>query len=127
MSSAQKDRKVRTGAGSVFPDAGRSPRSETFPDRIAQALRRSFGHSPGAVKTVARLTGGNERAVRNWFEGRNAPSAENLVILMRHSDEVLETVMLLASRPAQASVCRLASAKGTLKQMLALVEDLDLA
>jgi hypothetical protein len=53
---------------------------------------------PSALKTVAQLTRSNERAVRNWFQGKNGPSGANLVILMRHSDRVLTTVLELADR-----------------------------
>ena len=49
-------------------------------------------------QTVAKLTSSNERAVRNWFDGKNSPSADNLVILMRHSDQILRTVLELADR-----------------------------
>jgi hypothetical protein len=48
--------------------------------------------------TVAQLTHTNERAVRNWLDGKHGPSGSNLVILMRHSDRVLRTVLELADR-----------------------------
>ena len=44
------------------------------------------------------MTHSNERAVRNWLEGKNGPSGSNLVVLMRHSDRVLRTVLELAYR-----------------------------
>lgn len=61
-------------------------------------MRREFGASTGAVKMVVALTGANTRAVRNWFAAKNGPSGENLIDLMKHSDEVLETVLLMADR-----------------------------
>ena len=36
--------------------------------------------------------------MRNWLKGKNGPSGSNLVILMRHSDRVLRTVLELADR-----------------------------
>jgi hypothetical protein len=47
----------------------------------------------------ARLTHSNERAVRNWFDGKNGPSSDNLVVLMRHSNIVLKAVLEMADRP----------------------------
>lgn len=65
---------------------------------IAAALKEEFGTTPSAVKTIARVTRSNERAVRNWFERNNSPSAETLVILIRNSDLFLRTVLTLADR-----------------------------
>ncbi|MBY0612775.1 MAG: hypothetical protein K2P80_11385 [Beijerinckiaceae bacterium] len=65
---------------------------------IASALRQEFGNLPSSMKVVAHITHANERAVRNWFDGRNGPSGENLIVLMRHSDVVLKVVLSLADR-----------------------------
>ena len=85
MSLSKNDRNVRSESGKSFhePDVAGLVRE------VAAALRDEF----------ARLTQSNERAVRNWFEGKNGPSGANLVILMRHSDRVLRTVLQLADRP----------------------------
>jgi hypothetical protein len=72
--------------------------TEGFVRAIAVALKAEFGATPSALKTVAQLTRSNERAVRNWLEGKNGPSGSNLVILMRHSDRVLRTVLEMADR-----------------------------
>jgi len=66
----------------------------------------------------------NERAVRNWFEARNAPNGENLVILMGRSDEVLEVVLQLAGRQELVTARRLSGARDKLREMLALMDDL---
>ena len=50
------------------------------------------------MKRVARLTAANERTVRNWFEGKNGPSGENLVSLMQHSDAVLDMALVRSGR-----------------------------
>lgn len=93
MSSTQNDRKLRSNNGKNFLPSRTSDGVNRFAEAIAGALRREFGGVPGSVKQVVRITGANERAVRNWFEARNAPSGENLVILMGRSEEVLETVL----------------------------------
>lgn len=95
MSFSEKDRKLQSKTGNSFP----SPQpNEPLAAAIAAALKAEFGNTPSAHKTVAQLTRSNERAVRNWFEGKNSPSGENLVILMRHSDLVLRTMLSLADR-----------------------------
>lgn len=95
MSFSEKDRKLQSGIGKEFQIP---PPTEPLASAIAAALKAEFGDTPAALKTVARMTRSNERAVRNWFEAKNAPSAENLVILMRHSDLILRTVLALADR-----------------------------
>ena len=86
MSFTKKDRKIQSESGKTFP----AITPESLAHVIAAALRAEFGATPSSVKTVARLTHSNERAVRNWFDGKNGPSADNLVILMRHSNIVLK-------------------------------------
>lgn len=89
MSSTQNVRKLRSNHGRTFLPDSAATLPDRFPEAIAGALRREFGAVTGAVKQVVRITGANERAVRNWFEAHNAPSGENLVALMGRSDEVL--------------------------------------
>ena len=95
MSFTKKDRKIQSESGKTFP----AITPESLANVIAAALRAEFGATPSSVKTVARLTHANERAVRNWFDGKNGPSSDNLVVLMRHSTIVLKTVLELADRP----------------------------
>ena len=73
-------------------------RGESFASAIAAALREEFGQTGSAVKTVAGITGANERAVRNWFEAKNGPTGVHLLDLMQHSDRVLEAMLLLSGR-----------------------------
>ncbi|MGE4431501.1 MAG: hypothetical protein AB7E05_12245 [Sphingobium sp.] len=95
MSFTKKDRKIQSESGKTFP----AITPDSLVQMIAAALRAEFGATPSAVKTVARLTHSNERAVRNWFDGKNGPSSDNLVVLMRHSNIVLKAVLELADRP----------------------------
>jgi hypothetical protein len=97
MSFPDNDRKVQTESGKSFPSADESTRPP-FVQAISLALREEFGGGPSAVKTAARLTRANERAVRNWFEAKNGPSGENLIPLLQHSDVVLRAVLDLADR-----------------------------
>lgn len=95
MSLSKIDRNFQSESGKSFHE----PDTERLVHAIAAALKEEFGSAPSTLKTVAQLTHSNERAVRNWFEGKNGPSGANLVILMRHSDLVLRTVLQLADRP----------------------------
>jgi hypothetical protein len=95
---------------------------EAFPQLIAQALHAEWGASSSARKTVGRITNANERAVRNWFEGRNAPSGENLVSLIRHSDAVLETVLVAADRKNLLPQIHLTRLKVRLQDLLDLLD-----
>jgi len=60
--------------------------------------------------------------VRNWFEGKNGPSADNLVILMRHSSHVLKTVLELADRPDLVLAVGLTGLREQLVGMLAAID-----
>ena len=127
MSLTQKDRKLRSESGRNLLrliDSPQNPSEPNFAEAIADALRRDFGGAPGAVKNVVRLTRANERAVRNWFEAKNAPSGENLVILMRRSDEVLEAVLRLADRQDLVAARKLSAARHQLEEMLAMIDDI---
>lgn len=97
--------------------------SAAFAAAIAGALRRDF--PVGGVKTVAGLTLANERAVKNWFDGRNAPSGEFLVMLCRHSDQVLETFLTLSGRPGLVSAKKLVDARLKLREMLAILDEME--
>lgn len=125
MSSTQNDRSFRTENGKTFPTESAPSIEERFADAIAEALRREYGQAPGAVKRVVLLTGANERAVRNWFEARNAPSGENLVTLLANSDEVLETVLRLSGRNELIKARKLTNARAQLEKMLAILDQIE--
>ena len=97
MSLPKKDRNLRSENSNdgAFPD--RQGAAE-FALAVSKALRSDYGGRGPAVKRVARLTGANERAVKNWFEGRNAPTGYHLVLLAGHSDEVLRLILVRAGR-----------------------------
>ena len=99
MSFSRMNRKVRDDVGKEFPIDPGADTAATFALIVADALRRDFGTSPAKVKHIARLTGANVRTVQNWIYARNGPSGSGLVVLMRHSDAVMEAVLSLAGRP----------------------------
>src|SRR5687767_9051357 len=118
MSLTPNDRKNRSLHGKTL-------HSERFADAIARALHREFDATHAAVKTVVALTGANERAVRNWFDGKNGPNGEFLIALCRHSDQVLETFLLLAGRTDHVKARKITRAKDVLQQILALVTEIE--
>ena len=124
MSPTQKDRNLQSDSGRSIPLPDEKGDPPSFPEMIAEALRRQYGGNPAAVKVVVRLTRANERAVKNWFDAKNGPSGENLVSLLRHSDEVLETVLALAGRQDLIIARKLTGAREKLKEMLAMIDDL---
>ena len=117
MSLTKKDRIIRSVSGITIPQGG-------FAYAIAAALRSEYGSTHAAVKTVVALTGANERAVKNWFAAKNAPSGEFLVALCRHSDEVLEAVLLMAGREKQVKAKKIVDAMNRLREVLVLLDEL---
>jgi len=125
MSFTKNDRKIRSINGKEFPSPGSSaPSGGHFADVIAEALHRGFGDARSAVKTVAALTGANERAVRNWFDGKNGPSGEHFVDLVRHSDEVLEALLAMCGRDELIAAHRVIDTRRELKNMIGRLDEL---
>lgn len=121
MSFSEKDRKLQSKTGNSFPIP---IAAESLASAIAAALKEEFGNTPSALKTIARLTRSNERAVRNWFEGKNSPSAENLVILMRNSELILHTVLALADRNDLVVTVKLEGLRRQLMDAVAAIDGL---
>ena len=117
MSLTKNDRKIQSHFGNTFP-------SGSFAEAIAGALHREYDQGQGGVKTVVTLTGANERAVRNWFEAKNGPNGEFLIAVCRHSDQVLDTVLVLAGRTEHVRARKLVEAKDKLREMLQVIDDL---
>ena len=125
MSFTRKDRKLRAQSGKGFPKVPAGPPSaQRFVEALALALRQEYGSSTSTIKTVARLTSTNERTVKNWFDAKNGPTGENLVVLMRHSDIVLQTVLQLAGREDLIVTMTFASTRAKLREMLRMLDQL---
>ena len=125
MSPPKKDRIFQSISGMKVHDQANHAGSGTFALAISQALHRQFGDSHAAIKTIVRLTGANERAARNWFDGKNAPNGEFLVALCSTSDEVMETFLGLAHRSDILSAKRLVDAREKLREIVALIDDIE--
>ncbi|WP_293678302.1 hypothetical protein [uncultured Phenylobacterium sp.] len=124
MSFTENDRKLQPESGRSFPP---SREATPFNESIASALKADFGSARSVVKHVARLTGANDRTVRNWFEGNNGPSGENLVSLMRHSDAVMDVVLLLSRRGRSARGVALLTLRDKLSDAVAAIDAIEAA
>lgn len=85
MSQSKKDRS--------FPIKLRAISDEELAQIVAEALRRDFGESASAVKRIGQLTNANLRAIKNWYEARNAPSSGHLLLLARSSPSILKFIL----------------------------------
>jgi hypothetical protein len=85
MSVAKKDR--------VFPAKSAVISDAVLSQLIAAGLRKDYGDLPSAVKEIGLKTGANLRAIKNWYEGRNAPSSSHLLTLARSSPSILQIVL----------------------------------
>ena len=97
MSFQKKDRNFQSKSGKTL-HAESAYEGLPFAKVIAAALKAEWGSTPSARKELGRVTQANERAVRNWFDGKNGPSGYHLVRLIQHSDAVFEAVLHLADR-----------------------------
>lgn len=127
MSLANNDRIIRSLSGNPIPSEEAlepAPGAGEIAAAISRALRQEFGDSHAAIKLIVRATGANERAARNWFDGKNAPSGEFLIALCRSSDRVLEAVLVLAGRTKILNAKRLVDAKEKLLEMLSVIDEI---
>lgn len=79
--------------------------TDDLASRLAAALRREFGDLACAVQRIARamVPPADPRAVRNWWDGRCAPSSAQLLRLGQLSSEVrIELLAILADRQSRS-------------------------
>ena len=85
MSQSKKDR--------LFPIKLQAISDEELAKIVAAALRHDFGETASAVKRIGQLTNANLRAIKNWYEARNAPSSGHLLLLARSSPSILKFIL----------------------------------
>jgi hypothetical protein len=89
---------------------------------VASALQQELGTTHQAVKTVMRWTGAGERSVKNWLAGISGPSGQYLIELTRHSDAVLDVMLVASGRQRIAVAIKLGDVRNKIAKILA---DLD--
>jgi hypothetical protein len=98
MSFPKKGKSLPRSTASIQGARYQSENLTNFARAMSLALNQAFKGSRSKVKTVAKLTGANERTVKNWFCGTYGPSGPYLIMLVRHSDEILNVFLSLAGR-----------------------------
>jgi hypothetical protein len=91
---------------------------------IAYALQNQLGTTHQAVKIVMRWTGAGERTVKNWLAGVSGPSGQHLVDLIRHSDDVLEVLLILAERQQIVAAQKLVDVRNKLAETVGQIDEL---
>jgi hypothetical protein len=91
---------------------------------IAYALQSQLGTTHQAVKIVMKWTGAGERTVKNWLAGLSGPSGQHLIDLMRHSDEVLEILLVLAGRQQIAAAKKVVDVRNKLAETVERIDEL---
>ena len=110
--------------GKFLPKGPGGGSERSYAKAVAQALREDLGETHQAIKTVMRWTGVSERTVKNWFSGASGPRGEHLMALVRHSDAVLETFLVLAGREQAIGTKTLVEVRGMLATALKSVDNL---
>lgn len=82
----------------VFPRESAATNEQFVAALIAKALREDYGELGSAVKRIGRRIGANPRAIRNWYEGRNAPNSVHLLLLAQSSPRVFAALLELIGR-----------------------------
>lgn len=93
---------IRAKMGTVVPKMGTivhpDGRQADYRTAIAMALPEELGSTHRAIKSAMRWTGASERTVKYWFAGERGPSGEHLIALARHSDVIVNAILMLADR-----------------------------
>lgn len=107
--------------GKSFPKKGNIVPDSSYPVAISTVLQQNLGNTRRSIKTLIAWTGAGERTVKNWLSGASGPSGEHLIALVSHSDEVLETFLLLAGRPQLVAGIWISEAKAKLTDALKIL------
>ena len=107
--------------GIVFPNG---ENLGPYPVAIAYALQKQLGTTHKAIKIIMRWTGAGERTVKNWLAGVSGPSGQHLVDLIRHSDDVLEVLLILAGRQKIVAVQKVFEVRNKLAETVNQIDEL---
>ncbi|WP_245500471.1 hypothetical protein [Rhizobium leguminosarum] len=69
-----------------------------------------------------RWTGASERAVKYWLSGTKGPSGSQLVLLAKHSDEVLRAFLHLCGRDLVEISLELEAAEASIERAAAIIK-----
>jgi hypothetical protein len=115
--------------GKSFPKKGDgtdnlnfNPDDRAFALKIASALKSELKDRNSRAKLVAGWTGANERTVKNWILGRYAPCGRHLVVLARHSDQVLDAILSMADRQDLLLARKVGDVRRKVLELAAIIE-----
>jgi hypothetical protein len=115
--------------GKSFPEKGDgndnsnfNPDDRAFALKIASALKSELKDRNSRAKLVAGWTGANERTVKNWILGRYAPCGRHLVVLARHSDQVLDAILSMADRQDLLLARKVGDVRRKVMELAAIIE-----
>src|SRR6202158_3165378 len=90
----------------------------------ASALERTLRDRNMRIKTIAGWTGANERTVKNWLSGQYGPCGAHLVVLIQHSDEVLNAVLSMARRHDLVVAQKLGDLEQRMLELMSALQEL---
>jgi hypothetical protein len=93
-----------------------------FAMKIATALQAELKDQNSRAKLVAGWTGANESTVKNWVVGRYGPCGRHLVVLARHSDQVLNAILSMADRRDLLLAQKVEDLRRKISEMAAIIE-----
>jgi len=67
----------------------------------------------------------NARTVKNWLSGQYGPCGAHLVVLLRHSDEVLNSVLAMAGRHESLVARKMADIELPVQELSPLIRELN--
>lgn len=102
----------------------RHRKSSAYAAEIARALRSELGGSHRAIKTLMRWTHASERTAKCWLGGTSGPSGEHLIVLLRNSETVLDTVLALAHRKTRLERGRLKALKLAMSNSVLAIDEI---
>jgi len=65
---------------------------------FAEALKQDYGEKPSPVKMIAKQTDASINTVRKWYSGEKQPGFRHLVMLAKHSPNVLRVLLELIGK-----------------------------
>jgi hypothetical protein len=105
-------------------DGGSLNGTLNFAVEIATALKRTLRDRNTRIKTVAGWTGANERTVKNWLSGQYGPRGAHLIVLIQHSDDVLNAVLSMARRHDLVVAQKLVDLEQRMLELVSTVKEL---
>jgi hypothetical protein len=89
------------------------------------ALKSELKDRNSRAKLVAGWTGASERTVKNWILGRYAPCGRHLVVLVQHSDHVLNAILSMADRRDLLLARKVGDLRREVCELAAIIDESD--